>query len=453
MATNTYVALDETTVFGTSTATITFASIPATYTDLVIVGNLGSETTNAFAYLQFNGDTASNYSNTELLGSGSAASSSRGSSLTQLFNSNVSVKQGAVNSTVIYQIMNYSNTTTYKTALARQGSNDAADYNGTNAQVGLWRNTAAITSVAIKLTRGGTGYNFSNGSTFSLYGIAAEGVSPTTKATGGAVYSDDVYYYHVFGATGAFVPTQSITADILTIAGGGSGGLQYAGGGGAGGLVFSSSASLVSGTSYTCTVGAGAAKAVDSGTRNGTQGSNSTFAGTAFSTITATGGGYGGGDNGNVSQAGGAGGSGGGGTAIGPGAGGTGSQGSNGGTGGGTSTYGGGGGGSGEAGNTDGNAFGGDGTSTYSSWGLATGVGEFSAGTYYIAGGGGGSINSAVVPAGGLGGGGNGGYISGGQISPTAGRENTGSGGGAGWGGANDGGKGGSGVVIVRYAK
>jgi hypothetical protein len=448
MPTNTYVALDKVTVV-TATPSITFTNISQEYTDLVLVlsGTKTGAGGEGIALRVGNGslDTGSNYSDTILWGNGSSPGSARTTSQNR---SRITYYAGWIAGVFPVDTLhfnNYSNTTTYKTILSRASTASQ----GVDATVSLWRSTSAINTISV--------YPFADsfdvGTTASLYGIRAEGVSPTTKATGGAVYSDDVYYYHVFGATGAFVPTQSITADILTIAGGGSGGLQYAGGGGAGGLVFSSSASLVSGTSYTCTVGAGAAKAVDSGTRNGTQGSNSTFAGTAFSTITATGGGYGGGDNGNVSQAGGAGGSGGGGTAIGPGAGGTGSQGSNGGTGGGTSTYGGGGGGSGEAGNTDGNAFGGDGTSTYSSWGLATGVGEFSAGTYYIAGGGGGSINSAVVPAGGLGGGGNGGYISGGQISPTAGRENTGSGGGAGWGGANDGGKGGSGVVIVRYAK
>jgi hypothetical protein len=74
---------------------------------------------------------------------------------------------------VIYQIMNYSNTTTYKTSLTRQNTVDAADYNGTLTAVGLWRSTSAITSVAIQLTRGGSAYNFTSGSIFTLYGIKA----------------------------------------------------------------------------------------------------------------------------------------------------------------------------------------------------------------------------------------------------------------------------------------
>ena len=169
----TYEPIATTTVSGSSTSTITFSSISATYTDLIIIGNLGSETTNAFSYLQFNGDTGSNYSYTQLYGNGSSAASTRVSNNTQLFNNDVSVKQGAINSNVIYHIMNYSNATTYKTSLTRQNTVDAADYNGALAAVGLWRNTAAITSVSIKLVRGGTDYNFTTGSTFTLYGIKA----------------------------------------------------------------------------------------------------------------------------------------------------------------------------------------------------------------------------------------------------------------------------------------
>ena len=61
------------------------------------------------------------------------------------------------------QIMNYSNTTTYKTALSR--SNNANT--GTDAIVGLWRSTAAINSIVVLIS----GNQFATGSTFTLYGI------------------------------------------------------------------------------------------------------------------------------------------------------------------------------------------------------------------------------------------------------------------------------------------
>jgi hypothetical protein len=58
---------------------------------------------------------------------------------------------------------NYSNTTTYKTVLTRAGRNNQA----TEAFVGLWRNTAAITSISL------TSQTYTTDSTFTLYGIKA----------------------------------------------------------------------------------------------------------------------------------------------------------------------------------------------------------------------------------------------------------------------------------------
>jgi hypothetical protein len=70
--------------------------------------------------------------------------------------------------------MDYSNSTTYKTWLSRANrASSALDYQGTDAVVGLWRSTAAITSITVKNRRGGVDYNFASGSNFKLYGIQA----------------------------------------------------------------------------------------------------------------------------------------------------------------------------------------------------------------------------------------------------------------------------------------
>jgi hypothetical protein len=72
-------------------------------------------------------------------------------------------------SNAIINIQNYSNTTTYKTALLR--SNLATGtYPGVDAFVGLWRSTSAITSITILPASN----NLLSGSTFTLYGIKAE---------------------------------------------------------------------------------------------------------------------------------------------------------------------------------------------------------------------------------------------------------------------------------------
>jgi hypothetical protein len=140
--------------------TYTFTSIPGTYTDLVLISN-GTASSAADIYLQFNSDTGSNYSRTYLFGDGTSASSGRSSSQTNLAINYFQTTQ----SNNICQINNYSNSTTYKTAIAR-GNNSGF----TIAYVGLWRSTAAITSIT--LTASG-GFTMSTGSTFTLYGIKA----------------------------------------------------------------------------------------------------------------------------------------------------------------------------------------------------------------------------------------------------------------------------------------
>jgi len=154
-----------TNTLGSAASSVTLSSIPATYTDLVLVYNV-SGSTDINVGMQFNGDTGSNYSNTSVGGSGSAAYSGRYSSATQILTNYQGYVNIGFNSNAIINIQNYSNSTTYKTTLNR--FNNAGV--GTDMVVGLWRNTNAITSILLK-THTGT---FSTGSTFTIYGIKAE---------------------------------------------------------------------------------------------------------------------------------------------------------------------------------------------------------------------------------------------------------------------------------------
>ena len=152
-----------TTTLGSAAASVTFSSIPSTYTDLVIVINgayVSSE--DASPGLRFNSDSGSNYSETGLDGNGSSAGSFADTSAT----SAILASMSATISTNIINIMNYANTTTYKTSISR-GNNSA---NRVRAYVAMWRNTAAITSIQI-ITRATP--DFATGSTFTLYGISA----------------------------------------------------------------------------------------------------------------------------------------------------------------------------------------------------------------------------------------------------------------------------------------
>jgi hypothetical protein len=432
-----------------TTASITFSNIPTTFTDLVFVAQ--AKTTGSYGSFRFtvNGDTGNNYSQTVISNSGaSSATSTRLSS-----NSNFDLcRQSGISSDgfgiCTVNLMNYSNTTTYKTFLDRTNIKNATAGDGVEAMVGLWRNTAPITSITSTPSSG----SFASGTTFTLYGIKA--AAPAPKATGGDVITTDgTYWYHAFKNSGLFDVKTAMNIDYLVVAGGGGGGIAGGvggGGGGAGGYRTSTSYSVTP-QGYSVIIGAGGTGAAT--TYKNPNGSDSIFAVT-----TSAGGGTGGSYD--SFKAGNSGGSGGGGGAYIGGAGGAGNtpstspvQGYAGGNGGAGSTgyaHGGGGGG---AGNTGGNASGqnagngGPGLNTLSSWLNATGTGV----SGYIAGGGGGGSydggQSYYAGTGGAGGGGNGGarFIS----TGTAGRANTGGGGGG--DATGDPKNGGSGLVIVRY--
>jgi hypothetical protein len=154
-----------TTTLGSNASTVTFSSIAGTYTDLVLIMNVISTSSSPnYIYLQYNGDTGSNYSTTILSGNGTAAQSTRFNNRTN-FNIDYNAYPNTSVGNRIVQIMNYSNTTTYKTGLVR--ANSAAS--GTDAIVGLWRSTAAITSIVATHDTA----QFTTGSTFTLYGIQA----------------------------------------------------------------------------------------------------------------------------------------------------------------------------------------------------------------------------------------------------------------------------------------
>ena len=276
---------------------------------------------------------------------------------------------------------------------------------------------------------------------------------PSIIATGGDTVQDiNGSRIHTFTTVGtsSFVVTRGGPVEVLVVAGGGSGGVRHGGGGGAGGLIYNTSF-IVAPNSVTVTVGdGGAARLGSAGAGAGNSGSNS-----VFGSLTAIGGGYG------NPGTGGAGGSGGGGWYTGV-LGGTGTpgQGNQGGMGSqgpfiNENTYAGGGGGG--AGGAGGNS-----TSIAPAIAGSGGNGlQYSISgtpTYYAGGGGGSTTTStgsgATGGSGGLGGGGAGSGLVNNPSDGVSGTNGTGGGGGAGgWTGSTNfnSGKGGSGIVIVRY--
>jgi hypothetical protein len=158
---STYTPIATTTLASTATE-YTFTSIPSTYTDLVLVVAGQTASTGSSALRVGNGsiDTGSNYSYTNLKGNGTTATSARASSITlgyigEFYNSQT---------VTTINIMNYANTTTFKTFISR--SNNAG--NAVSTWVSLWRSTAAINQVRFL-----SGDTMAIGTTLTLYGIAS----------------------------------------------------------------------------------------------------------------------------------------------------------------------------------------------------------------------------------------------------------------------------------------
>ena len=144
-----------TNTLGSTSSSVTLSSIPATYTDLVLVVDSTITDGSVDFLLRINGDSSINYSRTYMYGDGTSAVSGR----------NTSIDRIGSGTKLIYHFMNYANTTTNKTVLGRYGTAGSL----TLAQAALWRSTAAITSITMLLPSS----TFTVGSTFTLYGIKA----------------------------------------------------------------------------------------------------------------------------------------------------------------------------------------------------------------------------------------------------------------------------------------
>lgn len=165
------------TVGSGGAASIDFTSIAATYTDLYLLVSGRTTAASIEMRIQFNGDTASNYSVRRLYGDGSsAASNSTSTTYLAPYAINPSDSSSNVFGNASVYIPNYAGSTAKSVSIDGVAENNAtAGYQAINA--GLWTGTAAITS--IKLI-GQTG-NWVEYSTASLYGIL--------KGSGGASVS------------------------------------------------------------------------------------------------------------------------------------------------------------------------------------------------------------------------------------------------------------------------
>jgi hypothetical protein len=172
MANPTMTLIGSNTVGSGGASSITFLSIPATYTDLVVKvsarSNESSDRTNLF--LRFNNVATSTYSQIQLYGNGSSTVSASASAQAQIYLGVINGSTSTANTfgNLDIYIPNYSG-----------GNNKSISFDGVNENnatnsyafltAGVSSNSTPITEVDI-LPAGGT--NFVQYSTFYLYGIS-----------------------------------------------------------------------------------------------------------------------------------------------------------------------------------------------------------------------------------------------------------------------------------------
>jgi hypothetical protein len=168
-----YDALATVTVPSGGLATITFAAIPNTYKHLqirLIARSNESGNSADSLRLQFNSDTAANYSRHRLYGYSGTAYAGGASSTTFMQCADYPYGGTTANTFggAVIDLLDYANTSKFKTMRAL-GGNETND--GTSSALsfysGSWRNTNAITSITI--TPGGG--SLVQHSQFTLYGI------------------------------------------------------------------------------------------------------------------------------------------------------------------------------------------------------------------------------------------------------------------------------------------
>ena len=171
-----YESIATVTVGSGGAASVTFSSIPGTYTHLQIRGLARNSRTvypSSGDLYRFNGDTAANYSWHSIQGDGGAVSTRTAASPTGIVTNSIAAAgaTSGIFGVIVFDILDYANTNKYKTTRALSG----VDVNGTvggyggivELVSGNWRSTSAITSITITTDEP----NYVQYTQFALYGV------------------------------------------------------------------------------------------------------------------------------------------------------------------------------------------------------------------------------------------------------------------------------------------
>jgi len=172
-APNSYESIATATGTGSS-GTITFSSIPATYSHLQIRCIARTDTGFATDYIQFrfNSDTGSNYTYHGLEGDGASVAAFGAASQTVALDTNITGSAATANAmgAAIIDISDYASTSKYKTVrtIGGQDQNSGSNTGQIRLMSNLWLSTSAINSITFTSYRSA---NWTTSTTFALYGI------------------------------------------------------------------------------------------------------------------------------------------------------------------------------------------------------------------------------------------------------------------------------------------
>ena len=152
-------------------ATISFSSIPSTYTDLVLlISARTTQTGTGFPWssprIAFNGVTT-NQSDRYIYGDGGTAYSGSGSAINAAFGANSGDATASTFANFYGYIPNYAGST-FKSMSQDSVAENNATLAGTILDAALWSSTAAITSITLTPSSG----SFAQHSTAYLYGVS-----------------------------------------------------------------------------------------------------------------------------------------------------------------------------------------------------------------------------------------------------------------------------------------
>jgi hypothetical protein len=179
--TSSYESIATTTVGAGGSSSVTFSSIPSTYTHLVVRGSIQSNRGSYAidnATVRFNSDSGANYSRHNLDASASTTTAPEAYGTGgATFGGPIPVVTGVATNVFngfVMDVLDYASTNKYKT-LRILGGYDVNGTTGTGSfggtvgiYSGAWQNTAAVTSITLAPVDGTA---FTQYSSFALYGI------------------------------------------------------------------------------------------------------------------------------------------------------------------------------------------------------------------------------------------------------------------------------------------